>query len=69
MNIRQWIEPTFTQGGFGLEEENQRVTLEGFLAQTDHPFGDDPVLDRDFARASWRSLPGYTIIPGSWSRR
>ena len=63
MNIRQWIEPTFTQGGFGLEEENQRVTPEGFLAQTDHPFGDDPVLDRDFCESQLEIITGVHHNP------
>ena len=63
MNIRQWIEPTFTQGGFGLEEENQRVTPEGFLAQTDHPFGADPVLDRDFCESQLEIITGVHKSP------
>ena len=57
MNISQWIEPTITQGRFGLEEENQRVTPEGFLAQTDHPFGDDPGFLREPAGDHYRGTP------------
>ncbi|MBR1393579.1 MAG: glutathione synthase [Ruminococcus sp.] len=36
------------EGGFGLERETLRVTAEGTLSQTLHPYGDDPHLSRDF---------------------
>lgn len=35
-------------GGFGLERESLRVNSEGRLAQTSHPFLDNPNIDRDF---------------------
>lgn len=35
-------------GDFGLERETLRVSADGKLAQTDHPFADDKYLDRDF---------------------
>ncbi len=35
-------------GGFGLEKESLRVTPTGNLAHTDHPFPDNPNMDRDF---------------------
>lgn len=35
-------------GSFGLERETLRVTSDGALAQTPHPFPDDKYLDRDF---------------------
>lgn len=35
-------------GKFGLEKENLRVNTEGFLADTRHPFPDDPYIERDF---------------------
>lgn len=35
------------KGGFGLEKESLRVTREGYLAKTAHPF-DDPHIVRDF---------------------
>lgn len=35
-------------GDFGLERETLRVTADGKLAQTDHPFAGDKYLDRDF---------------------
>lgn len=33
---------------FGIERESLRVTLNGALAQTKHPFRDNPHIDRDF---------------------
>ena len=33
---------------FGIERESLRVTSDGKLAQTIHPFSGDPHLDRDF---------------------
>ena len=36
------------EGQFGLERETLRVTADGKLSQTPHPFGDDKHLDRDF---------------------
>lgn len=35
-------------GHFGLERETLRVTADGMLAQTPHPFAGDERLDRDF---------------------
>lgn len=35
-------------GGFGIEKEGMRVTPEGDLAQTPHPFSGDPNIGRDF---------------------
>ncbi|MGI6055943.1 MAG: hypothetical protein ACOYBD_03005 [Bilifractor sp.] len=37
-----------TSGGFGLEKESLRVTMDGRLAQTPHPFSGDRHIDRDF---------------------
>lgn len=39
------------KGQFGLEKECLRVTPEGYLAQTKHPFGDNPNIDRDFCES------------------
>ena len=38
----------FYKGNFGLERETLRVDAQGHLAQTPHPFGDDPHITRDF---------------------
>ena len=35
-------------GKFGLEKESLRVTPEGFLSHTLHPFPDNPNMERDF---------------------
>ena len=39
------------RGTTGLELESQRTTQEGLLAVTDHPFPEDPFIDRDFGEA------------------
>lgn len=36
------------QGNFGLEKESLRVTPEGYLAHTSHPFLNNPNMERDF---------------------
>ena len=36
------------EGKFGLEKESLRVTEEGFLTHTPHPFSDDSHMERDF---------------------
>lgn len=36
------------EGNFGLEKESLRVTAEGFLSHTKHPFPDNPNIERDF---------------------
>ena len=38
----------FYKGNFGIERETLRVDNKGKLAQTPHPFGDDPLITRDF---------------------
>lgn len=42
------IRAAMFQGNFGLEKESLRVTPEGFLAHTSHPFPDNPNIERDF---------------------
>ena len=36
------------KGFYGLEKESLRVTPDGFLADTAHPFGNNPNIERDF---------------------
>lgn len=36
------------EGNFGLEKESLRVTPNGFLAHTKHPFPNNPNMERDF---------------------
>jgi glutamate--cysteine ligase len=45
---RKDIKAHMWEGNFGLEKESLRVTPEGFLAHTKHPFPDDPRMERDF---------------------
>ncbi len=42
------LRPLLLQGEFGLEKESLRVNENGRLAQTPHPFPEDPQIDRDF---------------------
>ena len=50
-------------GGMGLERESLRITkADGRIAQTDHPFGDDPHFSRDFAESQ---LEIITPVAGS----
>lgn len=42
------IKKCMLKGEFGLEKESLRVTPEGFLAQTAHPFINNPNIERDF---------------------
>ena len=35
-------------GGFGLEREGLRITEEGFMSHTPHPFPEDRFITRDF---------------------
>lgn len=39
------------EGKFGLEKENLRVTLDGRLALTPHPFDGDPHISKDFCES------------------
>ena len=63
MDMKEWLEPMLTEGGFGLEEENQRVTPDGFLAGTPHPFGNDPHMDRDFCESQLEIITGVSSSP------
>lgn len=42
------IKKYMLQGHFGLEKESLRVTPEGYLAHTSHPFLNNPNMERDF---------------------
>lgn len=39
------------EGYFGLEKESLRITPDGFLSRTKHPFADNPSIDRDFSES------------------
>lgn len=57
------FELIFEEGGFGLEEECQRVDKEGRLSASGHPF-DDPKLDRDFCESQLEIITGVSRSPG-----
>ena len=40
--------PGLFTGKFGLEKECIRVDAKGKMAQTPHPFGNNPKISRDF---------------------
>ncbi|MDD3339128.1 MAG: hypothetical protein PHS82_09765 [Lachnospiraceae bacterium] len=39
------------EGGFGLEKESLRVNRQGMIADSSHPFGDNPHMERDFCES------------------
>ena len=47
----QQIRESMLEGLTGLELEAHRIDKEGHLAQSPHPFPDDPYIDRDFSEA------------------
>lgn len=51
------------EGSFGLEKESLRVTPDGFLAQTKHPFGNDARMDRDFCENQTELITGVSPAP------
>lgn len=51
------------KGGFGLERETLRVTADGRLAQSLHPFGDDPALSRDFCENQLEIITSVSATP------
>ncbi len=48
------------QGEFGLEMESLRVTKDGFMAHTPHPFLNDPCRDRDFCENQVEMITGVS---------
>ena len=46
-----YIKGSMLNGQTGLELESHRIDPQGHLAQTKHPFQDDPYIDRDFSEA------------------
>lgn len=45
------MDPRVWEGRFGLEKENLRLTADGRLALTPHPFDDDPHISKDFCES------------------
>lgn len=48
MQHREVVRKYIGRGHYGLEKESLRVGLDGFMAQTLHPFPDNPNIERDF---------------------
>ena len=44
----KYIKSHLGEAEFGIEKESLRVTSDGALAQTKHPFGEHRNIDRDF---------------------
>ena len=62
------VKAHFLEGGFGLEKESLRVDYEGNLAQTPHPFGDDPHYDRDFCENQVELVTDvFDSVEGVWN--
>ncbi|MGN0536475.1 MAG: glutathione synthase [Acutalibacteraceae bacterium] len=45
------IQQQMYKGYFGLEKESLRVTENGFISRSPHPFSDNPNIDRDFCES------------------
>lgn len=55
------------EGNFGLEKESLRVTEEGFLSHTSHPFGDNPNMERDFCENQTELITDvWDSTDGAW---
>ena len=51
------------RGNFGLERESLRVTRDGFLAQTPHPFPNHPNILCDFSENQLEINTGVSTSP------
>ena len=54
------IKEYMLEGHFGLEKESLRVTPEGYLAHTRHPFMNDPNMERDFCENQTELITNVT---------
>lgn len=55
------------EGFFGLEKESLRITPDGFLAQTSHPFMDNPCIERDFSENQVELITAVSdSVEGAW---
>lgn len=57
------IQKHMLEGYFGLEKESLRVTPQGFLAHTPHPFADNPNMERDFCENQTELITNVTDSP------
>ena len=51
------------KGNFGLERETLRITEDGFLSQTPHPFAGDANIVRDFSENQVEINTGVNPTP------
>ena len=54
---------------FGIERESLRVTTDGKLAQTNHPFVGNPHLDRDFCENQVEMIGDVFTVPDALNRQ
>lgn len=54
---------------FGIERESLRVTSDGKLAQTNHPFVGNPHLDRDFCENQVEMIGDVFTVPDALNRQ
>ena len=64
-NIRNLLK----KAEFGIERESLRVTSDGRLAQTEHPFVDDPHIDRDFCENQIEIIGDVFYCPDGINRQ
>lgn len=67
MDIRNIKDSEFSQGlfkgKFGLEKECIRIDERGRMAQTPHPFGNNPKISRDFSENQTEFITGVNSSP------
>ncbi len=57
------IENLMLEGEFGLEKESLRVTRDGFLAKTNHPFAYEKDIDKDFCESQLEMITSVHTTP------
>ena len=60
----QYINKHLGEAEFGIERESLRVTSDGALAQTSHPFGEHRNIDRDFCENQVEIIGDVFNTPG-----
>lgn len=61
------IKEHMMEGFFGLEKESLRVTPDGYLARTKHPFVDNPSIERDFSENQVELITAVSdSVDGVW---
>ncbi|MCM1496170.1 MAG: hypothetical protein NC089_10285 [Bacteroides sp.] len=66
---RTEIKKHMLRGYFGLEKESLRVTPEGYLAHTRHPFLNNPNMERDFCENQTELITDIAeSVDGAWEQ-